>query len=172
MTIANKSAFVLLCTALIFTAVAYGGVHQPVIAIFYILVTLAGIAWAIDGWDSGGLHFSKEMLQLPLIGTAVYAFIQLVPFGSLAAIAGLEGIPNTISQDSFATWSTALQFVALTVFFVVLLYCLNSSGRIKRLYTIVTVFAFPYSFFAILQSIISPQKIYGIYDVVSGSAYG
>jgi hypothetical protein len=103
---ANKIAFVLLCIALVFTTLAYGGVHQAIIAVFCVLVTLAAIAWAVDCWNTGKLNFSSELMQVPLIGAALYAFIQIIPFGSMAAIAGLDGIPRTISLDPFATWTT------------------------------------------------------------------
>jgi len=172
MTTANKIAFILLCTALVFTTVVYGGVHQPVLAVFYVLVTLAGIAWAIDCLNAGRLNFSTELMQIPLIGAAIYAFIQIFPFGKMAATAGVEGIARTISLDPFATWSTAIHLTALIVFFGVMLAGLQSVSRIGRIYTLLTVFGFLFAFFAILQGVLSPSKIYGIYDVGLGSPFG
>jgi O-antigen ligase len=168
----NKIAFILLITALVFTTVGYGGVHQPIIAIFYILITLAGITWAADAYSTGNLKIRTEALQIPILGAAIYAFMQLIPFGSVAAVAGLESIPRTISLDPFATWSAALQLSALTVFFAVLLMCLNSVSRISKLCIFITIFGFAYAFFAILQSIQSPTRIFGIYDVPFGSPFG
>lgn len=168
----NKIAFVLLCISPIFTTLAYGGVHQPIIAIFYILVTFAGIAWATDSLKTGKLGITSEPLQIPLIGAAVYAFIQIIPFGTLAAVAGVEGIPRTISLDPFATWTSALQFTAISIFFAAMLACMNSVRRMRRLFYLLTIFGFGFAFFAILQSILSPTKIYGIYDVGLGSSFG
>src|SRR5215212_408376 len=172
MTSANKIAFVLCCTALVFTTVAYGGVHQPILAIFYVLVVLAGIAWAIDRLFAGKLSLSTETLQIPLIGAAIYAFIQIIPLGSTRSVAGLDGIPNTISLDPFATWTTALQLIAFSIFFTVLLASLSSATRIRRFFNVIAVFGFFFAFFAILQSVVSPDKIYGIYDVSLGSPFG
>jgi O-antigen ligase len=169
---ANKIAFTLLCVALFFTTLVYGGVHQPIIAIFYILVTFAGIAWAFDCWKTGELNYSTELLQIPLIGAAIYAFIQMIPFGSLAETAGLEGIPRTISLDPFSTWTTALQLTAYVVFFGVMLASLASVKRLQRLFLLLTIFGFGFAFFAILQSVLNPSKIYGIYDVAFGAPFG
>jgi O-antigen ligase len=171
MTNANKIAFVLCCTALVFTTVAYGGVHQPIIAIFYVLVVLAGVAWASDRLVVGKLGLSSETLQIPLMGATIYAFIQIIPLGS-RSVAGLEGIPNTISLDPFATWTTALQLIAFSIFFTVLLTSLSSAVRIRRFFSLIAVFGFFFAFFAILQSVVSPEKIYGIYDVSLGAPYG
>lgn len=58
----------------------------------------------------------------------------------------------------------ALHFLALFVFFAASLVVLDRAARIKKLAIVVTVFGFIYSFFAILQSVLSPQKIYGLYE--------
>ncbi len=172
MTTANKIAFTLLCVAIVFTTLAYGGVHQPVLAIFYVLVTLAAIAWGVDCLVEKNLKIDTSLLQLPLLAAAVYAFVQIVPFGRIAEIAGVTAIPRTISLDPFATWNTAIQFTALLIFFGLMLVMLDSASRIRRVFILITVFGFAFSFFAILQSVLSPTKIYGIYDIGLGSSFG
>src|SRR5687767_14101268 len=172
MTPANTIAFVLCCAALVFTTIGYGGVHQPIIAAFYTLVVFAGISCALDALITGKLNLSRETLQIPMIGAAIYAFIQIVPFGSMEPVAGLDAIPNTISLDPFATWVAALQLTAFSVFFAVVLASLSSFARIHKLFSLIAVFGFFFAVFAILQSVLSPDKIYGIYDVSFGSPYG
>ncbi|MFL6466808.1 MAG: O-antigen ligase family protein [Pyrinomonadaceae bacterium] len=169
---ANKLAFVLCCIALIFTTVAYGGVHQPILVVFYVLVSLSAVSLAVDNIRSGAIEFSRELLQIPLIGSAAYAFVQIIPLGSRGAIAGLDGINRTISLDPYSTWTGALQFTALAFFFGIMLASLTSIKRVGLLFTVIAIFGFAYSFFAILQSVLSPQKIYGIYDVGQGSPFG
>ena len=172
MTRLDKAAFVLCCAALIFSTIAYGGVHQPVIAIFYFLVTLAGIATAVYRFKCGDIELFVEPTQLPLVFAAVYALLQIVPFGSITAASTLEGIPRTLSLDPYATWTTACQLIALSIFFTVLLFSLNSAARIRRFTFVIGIFSFGFAFFAILQSILSPDKIYGIYDVSYGAPFG
>ena len=172
MTWANKTAFFLICAVVIFTTLAYGAVHQPIIAVFYILVAAIMILWAIDGFLSGNLRYSKSLLQLPLVAAAVYGFIQMFPFGSLAETAGVSGIPRTISLDPFATQVSALHFLALAIFFSAALVFTESAKRLQKLIIGITIFGFIYAFYAILQSVLSPNKIYGIYESASGSPFG
>jgi O-antigen ligase len=167
---ANKFAFFMISAIVVFTTVAYGAVHQPVIALFYLLVTLVFIGWAIDAYLSGVTRFSPSMLQIPLIGAVIYGLIQIIPFGSIAETAGVSGIPRTISLDPFATQVTALHFFALFLFFSVTLVMLDSASRIRKLVTVLMIFGFVYAFFAILQSVLSPDKIYGIYESRSAAA--
>ena len=52
-----------------FTALAYGTVHQPIIALVLSVNALLIVFWAIDAFSSGALRFNKSLLQLPLIAT-------------------------------------------------------------------------------------------------------
>lgn len=167
---ANKLAFFLISMIVIFTAIAYGAVHQPIIALFYFLVSVVFILWAIDSYLTGITRFSSSMLQIPVLGAAIYGLIQIIPFGTIAETAGVSGIPRTISLDPFATQVTALHFFALFLFFAITLVMLDSAARIRRLVTVLMIFGFVYAFFAILQSVLSPDKIYGIYESRSAAA--
>jgi hypothetical protein len=104
---------------------------------------------------------------LALLAAAVYGFIQVIPFGTIADVAGISGVPRTLSLDIFATRLSAIHYVALFFFLSVLLVLLDSASRIRRLAGVITVFGFVYAFFAILQSVLSPTKIYGIYEATS-----
>ena len=64
---ANKTIFFLLCFTVVWTALAYGTVHQPFIALFYLINALLIVFWAIDGFSSRTLRFNKSLLQIPLI---------------------------------------------------------------------------------------------------------
>lgn len=169
---ANNLAFVFCCIALILTTVAYGGVHQPILALFYLLTSLTMIAIAIDVIRNGDSKLRFNLLLLPLVGATVYAFVQIIPFGNLPSIAGLDGVERTISQDAFATWLTALHLSALTFIFAALIYLLDSAKRLQKIFVLIAAFGFAFSFFAILQSVLSPQKIYGLYDVKFGAPFG
>lgn len=172
MTWANRTAFFLICVCIVLSTLAYGAVHQPIIALFYLVVTAIGILWAVDSFTTGEIRISRSLLQVPLIAAAVYGIFQVVPFGILTEPGGLEEVPRTISVFPFATAQASLHFVALFIFFGALLVFLDSAARIRRLVVLVTVFGFAYAFFAILQSVLSPDKIYGIYEIRYGSPFG
>ena len=171
MTIPNRIAYFLLIFTVIFTTVAYGTVHQPVIALFYFLVAAMVILWAIDGFVSGAVLISRSTLQIPIYAAALYGLIQIVPFGWYSEN-GVDGIPRTISLDPYSTQTNALHLLALGLLFSVMLTLLNSAKRIKRVVTIITVFGFIFAFFAILQGVLSPTKIYGIYERQFAQPYG
>lgn len=172
MTWANKLAFFLICAVVIFTTLAYGTVHQPIIAVFYLLIAAILILWAVDGFLSGTTRFGTSVLQLPILAAAVYGLIQVVPFGSIAETAGVSGIPRTISLDPFATQVSAIHFFALLIFFSVSLVFIESAARLRKAVTIIAVFGFAYAFFAILQFVLSPDKIYGIYETQFAAPFG
>lgn len=163
-TLLSKIIFFILCFLLVFTTLAYGTVHQPTIMFFYLLVSVLVVLWTIDSYKTGILRFNRSSLQIPLILTVIYAYIQIIPFGTLAEMGGLTGIPRTISLEPFWTQMFALHFLSLLFFFSVMLVYLDSAGRLRKITSLITVFGFLYAFFAILQYVLSPTKIYGIYE--------
>ncbi|MBK9529950.1 MAG: hypothetical protein IPO41_16940 [Acidobacteria bacterium] len=112
------------------------------------------------------------MLQLPLILLAIYAFIQTIPFGTYAEATGVAGIPRTISVEPFATQVTAMHMLFLAAFFGIVLASIDSAKRLQRIVAVLTIFGFIYAFFAILQSVLSPDKIYGIYKPQTATPFG
>src|SRR5688572_16693814 len=98
-TLTSKIIFGLLAVCLVFTALVYGSVHQPTIAIFYLMTAAIVVLWAVDAFQTGVLRFNKSLEQLPVLGTVLYAFIQIIPFGSLAETGGVSGIGRTISLE-------------------------------------------------------------------------
>ncbi|MGI8640152.1 MAG: O-antigen ligase family protein [Pyrinomonadaceae bacterium] len=169
---ASKTLFFLLCATIIFTTLAYGAVHQPVIAIFYVLAMLIMLLWAVDAFSSGFLRFNISLIQIPLLAAFLYAIFQIVPFGSLAETGGVSGIPRTISLAPFWTLVTAFHILALAIFLAALLTYIDSAERLKKMVSVITIFGFVYAFFAILQAVLSPNKIYGIYEVPFAVPFG
>lgn len=169
---AGKTLFFLLCATLVLTTLAYGTVHQPTIAIFYLVAVIVLVLWAIDAFFSGTLRLNKSLLQIPLLAAFLYAIVQVIPFGSLAETAGVSGIPRTISLDPFWTKVSALQFLAIFIFLATFLSYLNSAKRLQKIVSVITIFGFVFAFFAILQVFLSPNKIYGIYDVPYAVPFG
>lgn len=170
--LAGKILFFLLCATIIFTTLAYGTVHQPTLAVFYIIAAIVVVLWALDAFTTGVLRFNKNFLQIPLAAACVYAVIQVIPFGSLAETGGVTGVPRTISLDPFSTKVAALHFLALLILFSALLVYIDSSKRLKKLVITITGFGFVFAFYAILQAVLSPNKIYGIYEVPNANPFG
>ncbi|MBA2380012.1 MAG: O-antigen ligase family protein [Blastocatellia bacterium] len=172
MTLSGKIVFVLIFAIAVFSVIAYGGVHQPVVAFVYILIALLAILWAVDGLASGEFRYSTSLLQVPVLGAAIYGLIQIIPFGSIAEVAGVADIPRTISIDPFATRVSSLHLFGLFIFFAIALTVFTTAARLRKMAAAMTIFGFVYAFFAILQSVLSPDLIYGIYDAGLAEPFG
>lgn len=164
MTRLNKLAFVLICFIVVFTTMAYGTVHPPIIAFFYLLIGSVTIVWIVDCAASGELHFSRCLLQLPLYALAFYGFIQVIPLSTYADAIDIADIPRRIALEPFATQVTSLHILGLGLFFSLTLAYLQTARRLQRTVNLLIIFGFIYSFYAVLQSLLSPNKIFGIYE--------
>lgn len=151
---------------------AYGTVHQPTISIFYLLGVIVVILWAIDAFRTGVLRFSKSLIQIPILAIIVYGVIQVIPFGSIAETAGVSGIPRTISLEPFWTKMFVLHFLVFGIFLAAMLTYVDSVKRLRKIVWVITIFGFVYAFFAILQNVLSPNKIYGIYAPRFAQTFG
>lgn len=171
-TLASKILFFLISFTIVATALAYGTVHQPTIAVFYIVCVILILLWAADAFSAKAFRFSRSSLQWCLLATVLYGVFQIIPFGFLAETAGVSGIGRTISLDPFWTKIAAIHFFALLLFFAAVLVYFDSAARLRKLVTLITIFGFAFAFFAILQAVLSPQKIYGIYDVPYANPFG
>ncbi len=169
---ASKVLFFLLCATIIFTALAYGTVHQPTIALFYFIGVIIALLWAADGFFSGVFRFNKSLLQIPVIATVLYGIFQVIPFGNWSETAGVAGISRTISLDPFWTKIATIHFFALLIFFTAMLTFIDTANRLRKIVMMITVFGFVFAFFAILQAVLSPNKIYGIYEVPYANPFG
>jgi O-antigen ligase len=163
-TAVSKVLFFLLVSTIVWTTLAYGTVHQPIIAVFYIVTVLILLLWAVDSLVSGVLRFNRSLIQAVILATIVYALIQVIPFGTAPAAGGVDAIPRTISLAPFWTLLAVAQLTALLIYFSAMLAFVDSAERLRKVVMLVTAFGFVFAFFAILQSVLSPNKIYGIYE--------
>jgi O-antigen ligase len=171
-TLPSRILFFLLCATLVVSTMAYGTVHQPIISLFYLVGVLVIVLWALDAFRTGILRFNKSLIQIPLLAIVVYGFIQVIPFGSIAETAGLSDIPRTISLEPFWTKLFALHLFAFFIFLAAWLTFIDSVKRLRKVVWLITIFGFVFAFFAILQSVLSPQKIYGIYELKYAEPFG
>jgi O-antigen ligase len=168
----SKLIIFIICATVCLTTLAYGTVHQSVIALFYASATILSILWAIDCLASGEIRFNTSLLQIPLIAAIIYGVIQIIPVGSLAETGGVSGISRTISQDAFSTQLIIVHLIALFIYFAITLAYIDNAKRIRTIVLTVTIFGFCYAFFAILQSFLSPNKIYGVLEVQYAVPFG
>lgn len=167
----NKICFGLLLVVLVFSTLFFGAVHQSILAIVYVLLALIAMLLGIDAIRSGQANISLNMLAVPIFGAALYGAIQTIPFGTME-LGGVSGIGRTISIDPFATQVAALHFLALGVFFMLAATLFDSATRLKLAVSFITIFGFVYAFFAILQSVLSPEAIYGFYTRFGSAPFG
>lgn len=170
-TIYNKLAFMLALGLIVWATLAYGAVHQPIIASVYLGIVCLVVLWILDGVKSGQRNL-RDPIQLPIYFLAFYGLIQTIGFGTLTDGFGFSGIERTISLDPFSTKSAALHLLSHGLYFSILLVLFDSEQRLKRFAVFISIFGFAYAFFAILQSVLSPAKIYGVYESVFAEPFG
>ena len=168
----NKAAYASIFAIVAITTLFYGAVHQVVIGFAYLMVVFLAVLWASDCVKLEAFKFSVEPIQLILYAAAVYGFVQTIPFGSTSMPAGIDSVARTISIDPFATKVSALHFLILAIYFSVVLTLFSSASRLKKFATFLTVFGAAFAFFAILQSLLSPTKIYGLLERTYAQPFG
>ena len=160
----SKVLFFLLLSLIVWSTMLYGTVHQPVIALFYVVMVAVAVLWGLDSIWSGYVRFNRTWLQIPIAATIIYALVQVIPFGYTQGQAGVGWEPRTISVAPFWTLVVALHLTALLIYFSAATAYIDSAARLRKVVLLITAFGFLYAFFAILQAVLSPNKIYGFYE--------
>lgn len=176
-TLASRFVIILLCAALVLSALAYGTVHYWALALFQTGAALIIFFWMVDGWRSQRLRFSLNVLQLPLAGLFIIGLIQLLPFGSSSgtadAFAALSQSPvQSISFDPYSTRLALVQILALLVYFAAALSFIDSPKRLRLLVRVIIIFGFALAIFGLIQSYTSPNKVYWIRELPQAAPFG
>jgi O-antigen ligase len=171
---AGSLIFFTLCLAIMLSTLAYGTVHYWALAVFQAGAVLIVTAWAVDAWRSGFLRLSSNVLQWPLVGLILLGLIQLLPLGSATDAGGaLTGAAQqTLSLDPYSTRLVLVQLVALLIYFAAILAYTDSHARLRLLVRTIIIFGFGLAFFAVIQSLISPTKIYGLLEPRLATPFG
>lgn len=156
--------FFVVCLAIVLTALAYGTVHYWALATFQVAAALIVICWAADAWSRGVLRLSRNFLQYPFVGLILLGVIQLLPLWSTNDSALAGSVRRSLSLDPYATRLVLVQLVALFIYFAAMLAYTDTARRLNVLVLTVIGFGFALAFFGIIQSLISPTKIYGILE--------
>lgn len=172
-TVASRFVILMLCLALVLSTLAYGTVHYWALAVFQASAALVVFFWAVDAWRSRFLRISRNALQWPLLGLCLLALVQLLPFGSapLPAATGMEAA-RTLSLDPYSTRLILVQLSALFIYFASALVFIDSPRRLRVVTNTIIIFSFALALFGLIQSFVSPTKIYGIRELGQSTAFG
>lgn len=172
-TLASRFAFLIICLAIILSALAYGMVHYWALAVFFVGGVSILVLWLIDSWALGSFRISRNILQLPLIGMFLLGVFQLLPLRHPEDV-GTHSIPlvSSLSLDPYSTRFILVQVAALLVYFSAVLVFTDTPKRLRLLVRTITVFGFFLAIFGLTQSFTSPDKVYWIREMPQSQAFG
>lgn len=172
-TLASRFAFLIICLAIILSALAYGMVHYWALAVFFVGGVSILVLWLIDSWDLGSFRISRNILQLPLIGMFLLGLFQLLPLRHPEDV-GTHSIPlvSSLSLDPYSTRFILVQVAALLVYFSAVLVFTDTPRRLRLLVRAITVFGFFLAIFGLTQSFTSPDKVYWLREMPQSQAFG
>jgi O-antigen ligase len=173
-TLASRFIIVMLCITMVLSTLAYGTVHYWALAVFQIGALILVILWAVDAWRSRTLRFSRNTLQLPVLGLILLGLVQLLPIGSQAnAAEALSATPvKSLSLDPYSTRLALVQIGTLFVYFAAALAFIDSPKRLRLIVRVVTIFGFMLAIFGMIQSFTSPGKIYWLKELPQSTPFG
>lgn len=170
----DKGVFLSLCVIMIFSTVAYGAVDAWALGVVSILTAVMACMWAGDSWLKKEFRLDTSSLQLPLLALLLIGGIQLLPFGSSGAPAGLlsSAASNALTVDPYATRFFLIQLVAYIVFFAAALTYIDHRKRFRKVVFFIIIFVAIMAFFGILQRLASPDAIYGMRSSSGAITFG
>ena len=157
----------------IFGTILFGAVDN----ITWIFITVFGavivLLWLADAWKGKGFLMNPSILQLPLVGWLLIAFIQLLPVGGQSA-GDLLNVPasKALTLDQYTTRFFILHLVVYIVFFAGCLTFINNESRLKKAFLMVIIFGAGMAFFGILQRLANPDGIYGLRNTPQSIPFG
>jgi O-antigen ligase len=171
-TLVSRFAFLLLCVAIILSALAYGTVHYWALAVFFLGSVLMLILWLADGWILGTLRISRNVLQLPLLGMILLGLVQLLPLRSSDSV-GVSSLPfvKSLSLDPYSTRLILVQVVALLIYFAASLVFIDTPKRLRLIVRTITIFGFLLAIFGLTQSF-TTSKVYWIRELPQSQPFG
>lgn len=167
-TLASRFAFLVICVAIVLSALAYGTVHYWALGLFNLGGLTIMILWVVDAWRLGNLRISRSLLQLPLIGALILGIIQLLPLREVTSSAALA----TLSLDPNSTRLVLVQLATLLIYFSATLVFIDTPHRLHIMVRTIMIFGFCLALFGLTQSFTSPTKVYWIRELNQSTAFG
>jgi O-antigen ligase len=165
--LASRFVFLVICIAIVLSALAYGTVHYWSLALFNLGGLTILMLWVIDGWQLGNVRVSRSWLQLPLLAALVLGLVQLLPLRG-----GGAGLVNTLSLDPNSTKLVIVQLGTLLVYFGATLVFVDTPHRLHLLVRTIMIFGFLLAIFGLTQSFTSPTKVYWMRELNQSTAFG
>jgi O-antigen ligase len=159
-TLPSRFAFLVICVAIVLSALAYGTVHYWALALFNLGALTILFLWILDAWNLGNLRVSRNLLQLPLLGAIVLGLIQLLP------------LPGTLSLDPYSTRLVLVQLATLLIYFAATLVFVDTPHRLHLMVRTIMIFGFVLAIFGLTQSFTSPTKVYWVRELSQSTAFG
>lgn len=170
-TLASRFAFLVICVAIVLSALAYGTVHYWALGLFNLGGLTILILWVLDGWRLGNLRISRNLLQLPLLGAIALGLVQLLPLREVTSGTAF-GLANTLSLDPYSTRLVMVQLATLLIYFSATLVFVDTPHRLHVLVRTIMIFGFFLALFALTQSFTSPNKVYWVRELAQSTAFG
>jgi len=172
-TLPSRFAFLVICIAIVASALAYGTVHYWALALFNLGAVTILLLWVLDAWRLGSLRVSKNLLQLPLLGAVALGLFQLLPFREITSSGATTGaLANSLSLDPYSTRLVLVQLATLLIYFAATLVFVDTPHRLHLLVRTIMVFGFVLAVFGLTQSFTSPSKVYWIRELPQSTAFG
>jgi len=171
-TLASRFVFLIICVAIVLSALAFGTVHYWALAIFNLGGLAILILWLVDAWTLGTLRISRSLLQLPLLGTLVLGLIQLLPLRSVSGGGLAIPVTQALSLDPNATRLVLVQISTLFVYFAATLVFTDTPHRLHILVRTIIIFGFFLAIFGLTQSFASPNRVYWFRELAQSTAFG
>jgi hypothetical protein len=149
-TLPSRFAFLVICVAIVLSALAYGTVHYWALGIFNLGALTMLLCWILDAWALGNLRLSRNALQLPLLGALVLGLVQLLPLREISS-GGATSLPliNTLSLDPNSTKLVLVQLASLFIYFAATLVFVDTPHRLRLLVRTIMVFGFLLAIFGL-----------------------
>ena len=172
-TLPSRFAFLMICIAIVLSALAYGTVHYWALGLFNLGALTVLVLWVLDAWSLGSLRVSPNLLQLPLLGALVLGLIQLLPLPAITSGGATAiGLTNTLSFDPYSTRLVLVQLATLLIYFAATLVFVDTPHRLHVLVRTIMVFGFVLAIFGLTQSFTSPTKVYWVRELPQSTAFG
>ena len=172
-TLASRFAFLVICIAIVMSALAYGTVHYWALGLFNLGGLTVLVLWVLDAWRLGNFRVSRNVLQLPLLGALLLGLFQLLPLRDVSADAALaSGVASTLSYDPYSTRLVLVQLATLLIYFSATLVFIDTPHRLHLMVRTIMIFGFCLAIFGLTQSFTSPTKVYWIRELNQSTAFG
>ena len=171
-TLASRFAFLIVCLAIILSAVAYGTVHYWALALFFLGAVAVVILWVVDSWNLGSVRLNRNPLQFSLLGMMLLGIVQLLPLRTPGASGLSVPFVKSLSLDPYSTRLELVQTCALTIYFAAALIFTDTPKRLRVLVRTIIIFGFLLAIFGLTQSFTSPNKIYWLREMAQATPFG